>query len=146
VLRVESFSEMLGVLLAHEQVIGVLAQIFGVLALILASVGLYGITAYSVARRTNEIGVRTALGATQGQVVRLILGSALAQAGVGLALGIPAALAAGSLLADQVYGVKTSDPVVLLVASAALGVCAVIAGVIPAMKASAVDPVEALRT
>jgi ABC-type antimicrobial peptide transport system permease subunit len=99
-----------------------------------------------VARRTNEIGVRTALGATQGQVVRLILGSALAQAGVGLALGIPAALAAGSLLADQVYGVKTSDPVVLLVASAALGVCAVIAGVIPAMKASAVDPVEALRT
>jgi predicted permease len=145
VLNVASTTEMLGALLGHEQVIGVLAQIFGVLALVLASVGLYGITAYSVARRTNEIGVRTALGATRADVVRLILNGALAQAGIGLALGIPAALAAGKLLADQVYGVETSDPVVLVGASVALAVCAAIAGVIPALKASGVDPVVALR-
>jgi predicted permease len=145
VLGVYSLSEMLSGLLAHEQVIGVLAQVFGVLALLLASIGLYGITAYSVARRTNEIGVRTALGATRGQVIRLILGGALAQAGVGLALGVPVALGAGRVLADQVYGVQTSDPVVLVCASAVLGVCAAIAGIIPALKASTVDPVEALR-
>jgi macrolide transport system ATP-binding/permease protein len=146
VVRVESMSGMLGQLLSSEQVIGVLAQVFGVLALLLASVGLYGITSYSVARRTSEIGVRTALGATRGDVVKLILGGALGQAGVGLALGIPAALAAGRLLADQVYGVETSDPIVLLSASAVLGICAAVAGIIPAVKASGVNPVEALRT
>ena len=144
-LSVYSTTDMLGGLLAHEQTIGVLAQVFGVLALILASVGLYGLTAYSVARRTNEIGVRTALGATRAHVVRLILRDALAQAGVGLACGIPAALAAGRLLADQVYGVKTWDPLILGVAAAMLGICAAIAGVIPAMRASSVDPVMALR-
>jgi predicted permease len=144
-LNVTSTSDMLSGLLAHEQTISVLAQVFGVLALILASVGLYGLTAYSVARRTNEIGVRTALGATRAHVVRLILGDALAQAGLGLAVGIPAALAAGRMLADQVYGVKTWDPLILGVAVVVLGMCAAIAGVIPAMRASSVDPVTALR-
>jgi len=144
-LSVYSTSEMLGGLLAHEQTLGVLAQVFGVLALILASVGIYGLTAYSVARRTNEIGVRTALGATRTHVVRLILSDALAQASIGLAVGVPAALAAGRLLAGQVYGVKTWDPVILGVAAAVLGICAAIAAVIPAFRASAVDPVTALR-
>ena len=145
VLNVSPVSEQLGQLLSHERLIGTLAQVFGGLALILASVGLYGITAYSVARRTSEIGVRTALGATRAQVVRLILGGALAQAGIGIAVGIPAALAAGRLLADQVYGVKTSDPVILAVAIVVLGACAAVAGVIPAARASTVDPVQALR-
>jgi predicted permease len=145
VLNVTSTSEMLGELLAHEQTIGVLAQIFGVLALILASVGLYGLTAYSVARRTNEIGVRAALGATRAHVVRLILSDALMQAGIGLAAGIPAALAAGRLLAGQVYGVKTWDPLILGAAVALLGICAAVAGIIPAIRASSVDPVRALR-
>ncbi|HYL74872.1 MAG TPA: ABC transporter permease [Bryobacteraceae bacterium] len=144
-LNVVSTSEMLGGLLAHEQTIGVLAQVFGLLALILASVGLYGLTAYSVARRTNEIGVRTALGATRAHVVRLILRDALAQTCMGLAVGIPAALAAGRMLADQVYGVKTWDPLILGTAALTLGICAAIAGVIPAMRASSVDPVTALR-
>ena len=145
VLNVTSTREMLDELLGHEQTIGVLAQIFGVLALILASVGLFGLTSYSVARRTNEIGVRTALGATRGHVVRLILSDALAQAGIGLAVGIPAAIAAGTLLAGQVYGVKTWDPMILGAAAALLGICAAIAGIIPAMRASSVDPVRALR-
>lgn len=145
VLNVVPTSEMLGALLGHEQTIGGLSQIFGVLALALASIGLYGLTAYSVARRTAEIGVRTALGATRGQVVRLILGGAVAQAGVGLAVGIPAALGAGRLLADQLYGVKTYDPWVFATAAGVLAVCAAIAGVIPAVRASSIDPVVALR-
>jgi macrolide transport system ATP-binding/permease protein len=144
-LSMYSASEMLGQLLSHEQMIGVLAQVFGILALVLASVGLYGLTAYSVARRTSEIGVRSALGATRGRIVVLILKGALAQVGIGLAVGIPAALAAGKLLADQVYGVRTSDPIVLTAAAVALSICAGIAGLIPAMRASSVDPVRALR-
>lgn len=144
-LNVFTADQMLGQQLEHEQMIGVLAQVFGILALILASVGLYGITSYSAARRTNEIGIRTALGATRGQVFHLILASALAQTGIGLAVGIPVALAAGSLLASQVFGVETSDPIVLLAASVVLGICAVIAGAIPALRASSVDPVTALR-
>jgi macrolide transport system ATP-binding/permease protein len=144
-LSMTSASEMLGQLLSHEQMIGVLAEVFGVLALLLASVGLYGLTAYAVARRTAEIGVRSALGATRGQIVQLILKGALSQAGVGLLLGIPAALAAGRVLADQVYGVKTSDPLILGAAGVLLALCAGVAGLIPAARAAAVDPVRALR-
>jgi predicted permease len=144
-LGIYSMNEQLGFLLSHEQMIGILAQVFGILALLVASVGLYGITAYSVARRTGEIGVRTALGATRGQVVGLILRGAMVQAAIGLALGIPAALAAGRLLADQLYGVKASDPWVLSTAAVVLAVCAAIAGVIPAIRASSIDPVRALR-
>jgi predicted permease len=144
-LKVFTMKEQLGHLLAHEQTIGGLSQVFGVLALLLASVGLYGITAYSVARRTSEIGVRTALGATPGQVVGLILRSVLTQAAIGLAVGIPAALAAGRLLADQLFGVKSSDPWILAGASLVLAVCAAIAGAIPAFRASTIDPVRALR-
>jgi predicted permease len=144
-LNVSPVSVQLGQLLAHERLIGTLAQVFGILALILASVGLYGLTACSVARRTAEIGVRTALGATRAHVVKLILGGALAQAAIGIAVGIPAALAAGRLLAGQLYGVKTSDPLILAIAASILAACAAIAGIIPAVRAGAVDPVQALR-
>jgi macrolide transport system ATP-binding/permease protein len=144
-LNLSPVSEQLRELVGHEQLIGTLAQVFGCLALILASVGLYGITSYSVARRTSEIGVRTALGATPVRVVRLILGGALAQAAIGIAVGIPAALAGGRLLAGQLFGVKGSDPVILAGAAAVLAVCAAVAGLIPAMRASRVDPVRALR-
>jgi macrolide transport system ATP-binding/permease protein len=144
-LSVNNTSEMLGQMLSREEMIGVLAEIFGLLALVLASVGLYGLTAYAVARRTAEIGVRSALGATRGQIVQLILKGALSQAGVGLLLGIPAAVAAGRVLNGQVYGVKTSDPLILAVAGALLALSAAIAGLIPAARAAAVDPVRALR-
>ena len=98
-----------------------------------------------MARRTSEIGLRTALGATRAQVVRLILGGALAQAGLGIAAGTLVALAAGRLLAGQLYGVKTSDPAILGIAAMMLGACAAVAGVIHAVRASSVDPVRALR-
>src|SRR5262249_44750010 len=109
VVRVDSMSEMLDRLLSSEQVIGILAQVFGVLALVLASIGLYGITSYSVARRTNEIGVRTALGATRAAVVKLILRNALSQVVIGLAAGGSAGLAAGFLLGGQRFRVPPAN-------------------------------------
>jgi ABC-type antimicrobial peptide transport system permease subunit len=141
-LSVTPVSDHLQQLLGHEQLIGTLSQVFAILALLLASIGLYGVTAYSVARRTSEIGVRTALGATRSHVVRLILGNALAQAGVGIAVGIPLALLAGRLLAGQLFGVKTSDPAILAGSAVMLPACAAVAG---AIRASSVDPVRALR-
>ncbi len=102
--------EQLRGLLRHEWLIAQLAELFGLLALALASVGLYGVTAYSAVRRTSEIGIRTALGATRSTVIRLILGGALQQMGIALIIGIAAALGAGRVLADLLYGVKTYDP------------------------------------
>ncbi len=145
-LRVTPMTEQLQGLLGHEDLIGTLAQVFGGLALLLASVGLYGLTAYSVARRTSEIGLRAALGATPLRVVRMILGGAMAQAAMGIAVGIPLAWAAGQLLATQLFGVQASDGSILAGAAAILAVCAGAAGAIPAIRASRLDPVQALRT
>jgi predicted permease len=144
-LSLSTSAEMLDGLMAHEQLIGVLAEVFGTLALLLASVGLYGLTAYAAARRTAEIGVRTALGATRSRIVLLILKGALAQAAVGMVLGIPAALACGRLLAGQLFGVRTADPSILGTAAAVLMAASLIAGAIPALRASSLDPVRALR-
>lgn len=144
-LSVIPMSGMLDGLLGHEHLIGTLAQVFGLLALLLASVGLYGVTTYSVARRTREIGVRTALGATRANVVRMVLKSALGQAAIGVALGALASLATGGVLADQLFGVKDSDPVILGAASIVLVACAALAALVPALRAGSVDPVMALR-
>jgi len=144
-LNLDTMDEEIENLLGHERLIARLTELFGVLALLLAAVGLYGMTAYSVARRTGEIGIRSALGATRGRVIRMIVGGALAQIGVGLLIGIPAALAAGRVLADQLYGVKTSDPLILGGAAAILIGSAAIAGLAPAIRAGSIDPVKALR-
>jgi ABC-type antimicrobial peptide transport system permease subunit len=144
-LNLVTMEEQIENLLGHERLMARLGELFGLLALLLASVGLYGVTAYSVSQRTGEIGIRTALGATRGRVIRMIVGGALAQIGVGLIIGIPAALAAGSALASQLYGVNGSDPVVLLSASLILVAAAAVAGFGPALRAGSVDPVEALR-
>ena len=108
----------------QETLIARLTELFGVLALILACVGLYGVTAYSVARRTNEIGIRMALGADRRNVVKMVLRGASLQLGIGLAIGIPVALASSRLLANQLYGVKTYDPVILGFAVFVLSACA----------------------
>ncbi len=122
-----------------------LTELFGVLALILACLGLYGLTAYTVARRTNEIGIRMAVGADRGNVLGLVLRSALVQVGVGLAIGIPAALAGGHLLASQLYRVKSYDPAILGAAALILAASAILAASVPASRASRVDPIIALR-
>ena len=123
-----------------------LAGLFGVVALILAAIGLYGVTAYSVTRRTSEIGVRMALGADRGRVVGLVLGGAFRRVAIGLALGLPLAVGAGYLLSAQLYGVSFWDPMALGVAAAALAVAAFLASVVPAARAAALAPMSALRT
>jgi len=129
----------------QERLIARLTTLFGVLALILASVGLYGITAYTVARRTSEIGLRMALGANRGNVVNLVLRGALLQIAVGLAIGIPIALLGGRFLASQLYGVRIYDPLSIATAVLALSASAALAGFIPARRASSIAPMEALR-
>ncbi len=129
-----------------ERLVSRLTSLFGFLALVLASVGLYGITSYSVARRTSEIGLRMALGANRGNVVALVLRGASWQVGLGLAIGIPAALLGGHLMATHLYGVKTYDPLTLAGAVLVLAAFAAIAGFIPARRAASIEPMNALRT
>ena len=145
VLSTMTFGEQVARNFNQERLIARLTELFGVLALILACVGLYGVTAYGVARRTNEIGIRMALGADRGSVLVLVLRAALAQLGLGLAIGIPAALAGGHLLAHQLYGVKSYDPAILGAAAIVLAACAILAASVPARRATRVDPIEALR-
>ncbi len=128
-----------------ERMITQLTLLFGLLALVLASVGLYGVTSYMVAQRTPEIGIRMALGAARGGVVRMILRSALLQAGMGLAIGIPTALLCVRFVKSQLYNVSGEDVWVMAGAVLALALSACIAGLIPARRAASTDPMRALR-
>jgi predicted permease len=130
----------------QQRAVSSLAGLFGIVALALAAVGLYGVTAYKVAQRTNEIGVRMALGADRGRVIGLVLRSAFQRVAVGLLLGVPLAVGAGRLLDAQLYGVKFWDPLALGVAALSLGACAFCAAIIPAARAAAISPMQALRT
>ena len=145
VLSMMSFGEQVARNFNQERLIARLTELFGGLALILACVGLYGVTAYAVARRTNEIGIRMALGADRRSVLGLVLRAALAQLSLGLAIGIPVTLVAGNLLASQLYGVKSYDPVILGVTAVVLAGCAIVAAYVPARRATRVDPLVALR-
>ena len=146
VLNVMSMREQVERNFNGETLIARLTELFGLLALILACVGLYGVTAYSVARRTNEIGIRMALGADRQNVAVMVLRGTLLQLGIGLAIGIPVALASSRLIANQLYGVKTYDPVILGFAVFVLSACALLAGLIPARRAASIEPMQALRT
>jgi ABC-type antimicrobial peptide transport system permease subunit len=146
VLKVRSFGEQLSVNFNQERLLARLTALFGLLALLVATVGLYGITAYSVVRRTSEIGVRIALGASRYEVVSMVLRSAFLQTGLGLAIGIPIALWGSSVLAHQLYGVKAYEPMVLIGSAVVLGICGVLAGLAPAFRAAGIDPLKALRT
>jgi macrolide transport system ATP-binding/permease protein len=129
----------------QERLIARLTSLFGILALILASVGLYGVMSYFVARRTSEIGIRMALGATRSSVVAMVMRSALWQILIGLGLGIPTALLAGHFMASQLYEVKGYDPLAFAGAIVVLGLCSAFAGFLPARRAASVDPMKALR-
>jgi ABC-type antimicrobial peptide transport system permease subunit len=130
----------------QERLIARLTMLFGLLALVLASVGLYGITSYAVARRTSEIGLRMALGADRINVVRMVLRGAFLLVGIGLALGIVLALVGGRFMADQLYGVRPYDPLSIVVAIVVLSLSAALAGFIPARRAASIEPMQALRT
>jgi ABC-type antimicrobial peptide transport system permease subunit len=136
-------------LLLHERLFAKLTGFFGLLALLLACVGLYGILSYAVARRTPEIGIRMALGAQQGDVLRMVLGEMGLLVAIGVAIGIPASFAAthlaSSLISDLLYGLKGTDVPTIAVAALLLMVVAICAGFSPARRASRVDPLIALR-
>ena len=119
---------------------------YGVLALVLACVGLYGVAAYTVARRTSEIGLRMAIGANSRQVLSMVLRSAMIPIGLGLLIGILAALAGGHLVARLLYGVKSHDPLILFVAVLVLLLFTIPAAIVPARRAASIDPLRALRT
>ena len=123
-----------------------LAGLFGAVALVLAAIGLYGVTAYTVAQRTNEIGIRMALGAGRGSVVGLVIQGAFRRIAIGLALGLPLAIGAGYLLSAQLYGVRFWDPLALGAGALSLSVCALFAAMIPARRAATISPIRALRT
>jgi putative ABC transport system permease protein len=142
---VDSYTEILSGDFQQENMIATLTTLFGVLGLLLAAIGLYGVMAYMVEQRTGEIGIRMALGADRWSVVRMILRSASSQVGIGLALGIPAAVGAGRLMKDQLFGVKPWDPIMLIFATLLLALAAVLASVIPARRAAGVEPMVALR-
>jgi ABC-type antimicrobial peptide transport system permease subunit len=130
----------------QERLIARLTTLFGVLALVLAAVGLYGLSSYAVARRTNEIGLRMALGADRSNVVRMVMRGAFVQVALGLAIGIPVALLGARLMADQLYGVRAWDPVTLGIAVGVLALAAAVAGFIAARRAASIEPMQALRT
>jgi predicted permease len=146
VIDFKSFGEQVDNNFSQQKMIAKLTSLFGLLALVLASVGLYGVTAYSVERRTNEIGIRMALGAGRLSVLKLVLKGALLQMGIALVIGIPVTIAAGHAMATQLFGVKPYDPKILLLTAAVLAFAAFLAAVIPARRAATLDPMRALRT
>jgi len=144
-LKIQTLQEQVDSEFDQQRAVAQMTGMFGILALLLAAVGLYGVTAYAVERRTSEIGVRMALGADRSSVIRLVLRGAFLQILIGLTIGIPISIACSRLIAAQLYQVKGWDPVVLGVSIAALGVCALIASIIPARRAASINPVNALR-
>jgi predicted permease len=145
VIAVHSLQEQVAIQFTQQRLIARLTSFFGIVSLILASIGLYGVVAYNAACRTNEVGVRMALGANRGSVVTLILRGAFSLVVGGLALGIPLALAGGHVLSSQLFGLNSHDPTVMASAIVALAMSALVAALVPAVRATGISPVEALR-
>jgi len=145
VLRVDTLSEQVGRALSTENVVANLAAFFGAVALALTCVGLYGLTAWSVQRRTREIGIRIALGARREAVVAMVIREVLRQAAIGTLVGIPAAFVALTLIRSALYGVSPADLQHSAIATLVLVGCILAAGYLPARRASRIEPMEALR-
>jgi ABC-type antimicrobial peptide transport system permease subunit len=145
VISIRSLKEQVASVFTQQRLIARLTSFFGILSLVLASIGMYGVTAYNAGRRTSEIGVRMALGANRGDILALVLRGAFALIAFGLIVGVPLTFAAGRFLGNQLYGMNPYDPVVILIAILALGVSALVASLIPALRASSISPLEALR-
>lgn len=145
VVRFQSFSAQIAEQFGQDRMLSRLTMLFGGLALLLATLGLYGVTAYGVARRTPEIGIRMALGAARSKVTVMVLRGAIAQALIGLALGVPISIYCVKYIQSQLYEIKDMDTSVLAIAVAVLAAAALIAGWIPARRAASINPVQALR-
>jgi predicted permease len=144
-IQFETFADQVKDRFNEQELLVRLTSVFGFLALTLAAIGLYGVTAYSVEQRTREIGIRMALGADRGGVLQMVLRGAFLQAGIGLAIGMPAAILCGRFMASMLYNVKTWDPAVLISTTLILAGAAFLAAVIPAQRAAGVEPMTALR-
>ena len=145
VVGLQTMSEQIGFSLRTERLVANLSAVFGGLATLLAVIGLYGVTAYTVARRTQEFGLRVALGALQLDVIWLVMRDVLILVGAGLAVGVPLVFALGGLVRSQLFGLEPHDPLTLVSATLALTLAACLAGLIPAIRASRIDPMQALR-
>jgi ABC-type antimicrobial peptide transport system permease subunit len=132
--------------LAVELLAARLSGAFGILATVLAGIGLYGVMAFVVARRTREIGIRMELGAISGDVIWLVMREVLLLGGVGIVVGLPAALAVTGLVRSQLYGIQPNDPATIALATAGIAAIAALSGFIPARRATRVDPVKAIRS
>jgi hypothetical protein len=145
IISIRTLRDQVELQFSQQRLIARLTSFFGVLSLVLASIGLYGVTTYNAGLRINEIGVRMALGANRGNIVALVLRGAFMLILLGLFIGLPLAFAAGRFLGNQLYGLNPYDPVVISVAIAALAFSALIAALIPALRASFISPSQALR-
>ena len=143
---IRSQSDQIDESIVPERMLARLASFFGALALLLAAIGLNGTLAYAVNRRSQEIGIRMALGAQRGQVVLLVLGETLLLIALGMALGIPLAAGSAKLLSSQMYGIQSFDPPTLIGAAVLLLLTAGISGYLPARRAASIDPMQALRS
>jgi predicted lysophospholipase L1 biosynthesis ABC-type transport system permease subunit len=145
IVSIRTLREQVANQFTQQRLIARLTSFFGFLSLVLASIGLYGVTAYNAGRRVSEIGVRMALGANRSHIVRLVLRGAFALILFGLFVGLPLTFAAGRFLGNQLYGLNPYNPVVTLAAAVTLGLSALVAALIPALRASLISPLEALR-
>lgn len=146
VVKFQTFDAQIADRFSDDRMIARLTTLFGGLALLLATIGLYGVTAFTVVRRTSEIGIRMALGAERGSVVAMVMRGAMTQAAIGLAIGVPMALLCVRFVKSQLYQIAGADVTVMGGAILTLSVAACIAGLIPARRAASTDPVQALRT
>jgi predicted permease len=146
VVKFQTFDQQIADRFNDDRTIARLTELFGALALLLAAVGLYGVTAYTVAQRTSEIGIRMALGAERGGVVAMIMRGAILQTALGLAIGVPVALVCVRFVKAQLYEITNADASVMAFAIVTLAIAACVAGLIPARRAASIDPMRALRT
>jgi macrolide transport system ATP-binding/permease protein len=145
ILKFQTFRQQIDDRFTQERLISRLTSLFGLLALLLAAIGLYGVTAYTVVRRTPEIGVRMALGAARSRVIGMVMRGAMLQTVAGLAIGIPLAIFCVRYVKSQLYEIASVNAAVMAVAIGVLTLAAAIAGIIPALRAASIDPVRALR-
>ena len=146
VTSVRTMQQQIDLSFDRERAVASLAGLFGMVALVLAAVGVYGVTAYMVAQQTNEIGIRMALGADSIAVIQLVLRRAFQRVAAGLVVGLPVAVVAAKFMGAQLYGVSSWDPLALTAAAGSLAGCTFLAAIVPAGRAAAISPMKALRT
>jgi ABC-type antimicrobial peptide transport system permease subunit len=144
-LQITTIQDQVSNLISHDELISTLTSVFSVLALLLAAIGLYGVMSYNVARRTNEIGIRLALGARSANVSGMILRESLVLLGIGAALGLPLAVLATRSIKEQLFAVEAIDPVSFVIALLVVSLMTVLAAWLPARRAANVDALQALR-